>query len=120
MVCAGDTKLCAGNGQVDTCNGDSGGALLSDVIGVSEYIQYSTSQRWRTELVFLKFMEPRNRFQGMNSASLCSLEGRYDNPIPTRYLAPIDCLKIPTLVENLSPPPTTLSIHNFNLVIHSL
>ncbi len=43
-------------------------------------------------------MEPRNRFQGMNSVSLCSLAGRYDNPIPTRFLAPIDCLKIPSLV----------------------
>ncbi len=38
-------------------------------------------------------MEPRNRFQGMNSASLYSLAGWYDNPIPTRFLAPIDCLK---------------------------
>ncbi len=26
---------------------------------------------------------------------LCSLVGRYDNPIPTRFLAPINCLKIP-------------------------
>jgi hypothetical protein len=43
-------------------------------------------------------MEPRNRFQGMNSVSLCSLAGRYDNPIPTRFLAPIDCLTIPSLV----------------------
>ncbi len=43
---------------------------------------------------FLTFMEPRNRFQGMNSASLFSLADRYDNPIPTRFLAPIDCLKI--------------------------
>jgi hypothetical protein len=42
-----------------------------------------------------KRMEPRNRFQGMNSASLCSQAGRYDNPIPTRCLAPIDFLKIP-------------------------
>ncbi len=33
----------------------------------------------------------------MNSASLCSPAGRYDNPIPTRCLAPIDCLKIPAL-----------------------
>jgi hypothetical protein len=33
----------------------------------------------------------------MNSASLCSLAGRYDNPIFTRFLAPIDCLKIPAL-----------------------
>ncbi len=40
-------------------------------------------------------MGPRNRFQGMNSASLCSLAGRYDNPIPLRFLAPIECLKIP-------------------------
>ncbi len=44
-------------------------------------------------------MEPRNRFQGMNSASLCFLAaaGEYDNPIPTRFLAHIDCLKIPAL-----------------------
>jgi hypothetical protein len=42
-------------------------------------------------------MEPRNRFQGMNSASLCSLAGRYDNPMPTQFLVPIDCLKIPSL-----------------------
>ncbi len=44
-------------------------------------------------------MEPRNRFQGMNSASLFSLAGRYDNPIPTRCLAPIDFLKIPVNEE---------------------
>jgi hypothetical protein len=31
----------------------------------------------------------------MNSASLCCLAGRYDNPFPTRCLAPIDYLKIP-------------------------
>jgi hypothetical protein len=31
----------------------------------------------------------------MNSASPCSPAGRYDNPIPTRFLAPIDYLKIP-------------------------
>jgi hypothetical protein len=48
-------------------------------------------------------MEPRIRFQGMNSASLCSLAGRYDNPIPTRLLAPKDCLKIPA--QNTRPPP---------------
>jgi hypothetical protein len=33
----------------------------------------------------------------MNSSSLCSLAGRYDNPIPPRFLAPIDSLKIPAL-----------------------
>jgi hypothetical protein len=43
-------------------------------------------------------MEPRNRFQGMNSASLCSLAGRYDNPIPPRFIAPIDSSKIPAQI----------------------
>ncbi len=42
-------------------------------------------------------MEPRNRCQGIISASLCSLAGRYDNPIPPWFLAPIDFLKIPAL-----------------------
>ncbi len=32
-------------------------------------------------------------------ASLCSLAGQYDNPIPTRFLAHIDCSKIPALVQ---------------------
>ncbi len=40
-------------------------------------------------------MEPRNRCQGINYASLCCLAGRYDNPILPRFLAPIDCLTIP-------------------------
>jgi hypothetical protein len=36
----------------------------------------------------------RNRFQGINSASICSLAGRrYDIHIPTRFLAPIDWWK---------------------------
>ncbi len=42
-------------------------------------------------------MGPENRFQGMNSTSLWSRAGRYDNPIPPRFLAPIDSLKIPAL-----------------------
>ncbi len=46
-------------------------------------------------------MEPRNQFQGMTSASLCSLAGRYDNRLPPRFLAPIDSLKIPALVKQL-------------------
>ncbi len=32
-----------------------------------------------------------------DSASLCSLAGRYNKPIPIRFLAPIDFLKIPSL-----------------------
>ncbi len=46
-------------------------------------------------------MEPRSRFQAMNSSSLRNLAGRYYNPIPTRFLAPIDCLKIPALRHHL-------------------
>jgi hypothetical protein len=44
--------------------------------------------------VFLNVYGAQESIQGMNSASLCSLAGRYDNPIPTRLLAPIFCLKI--------------------------
>jgi hypothetical protein len=42
-------------------------------------------------------MEPRDQFQGMNSASLSVQAGLYDNPIPTWFLAPTDLLKIPAL-----------------------
>jgi hypothetical protein len=48
---------------------------------------------------FLTFKELGNPFQGINSAKLCSLAGRYDNPIPSRFLASIDCLKILALVS---------------------
>jgi hypothetical protein len=28
------------------------------------------------------------------------MAGPYDNPVPTRFLAPIDCLKIPALISD--------------------
>jgi hypothetical protein len=43
-------------------------------------------------------MELRNRFHGIDSSSLCSQAGRYDNPIPTRFIATIEYLKIPALL----------------------
>ncbi len=49
-------------------------------------------------------MEPRNRCQGINSASLYSLAGRYDNPVPSRCLAPMEFLKIPARYNNPIPP----------------
>jgi hypothetical protein len=42
---------------------------------------------------FKLLMSARNRFQGIDSASLCSLAGHYDNHIPTRFLAPKVVLK---------------------------
>ncbi len=48
-------------------------------------------------LIYLNFKEPRNRFLGLNSASICSPAGRYDNPIPTQFIALIECLKIPAV-----------------------
>jgi hypothetical protein len=53
----------------------------------------------RIRICILLFREPGNRFQGINSARICILAGRYDNPISTRFLAPIDCLKIPAQVK---------------------
>ncbi len=51
--------------------------------------------------IFTSFFiqRPMNRFLGIDSANLCSLAGQYDNPIPTQFLAPIDCSKIPALVK---------------------
>ncbi len=40
---------------------------------------------WGLKMIF------RNRFQEINSARYSLLAGRYHNPIPTRFLAPIDC-----------------------------
>jgi hypothetical protein len=62
--------------------------MMHDLISIKSTKKY-------TEPEFLTFKEPKNRFQGTNSARLSSLAGRYDNPIPTRFLALIDCLKIP-------------------------
>ena len=42
----------------------------------------------------------------MNSASLNSLAGRYDNPLPPRFLAPKDSLKIPALLVFLLLTPS--------------
>jgi len=50
-----------------------------------------------SEPEFLNYKVPKNSFQGINSARPGSLACRYDNPIPTRLLVPIDCFKIPAL-----------------------
>ncbi len=39
------------------------------------------------------------RSPGIDSVSLCRQAGRYDNPVSTRFLAPIDCSKIPALFK---------------------
>ncbi len=41
-------------------------------------------------------MAPRNRFQGMNSSSLCSLAGRYDNPYSSSVPSPHRLFKNPS------------------------
>ncbi len=46
---------------------------------------------------FQTFSEARNRYVGIDSASIFSLSGRFDNPIPARFLTPIECSKIPAL-----------------------
>jgi hypothetical protein len=56
-----------------------------------------TKTNFEAEPEFLNSEAQENRFQGTKSASLCSLAGRHGNPIPARFLAPIDCLKIPAL-----------------------
>jgi hypothetical protein len=53
------------------------------------------SSFYTAEAVILNFYGAQKLIQGIDSASLCSLAGRYENPIPTWFLAPLDCSKIP-------------------------
>ncbi len=64
--------------------------------------------------------EPRNRFHGMNSASLCNLAGWYDNPILTRFLAPIDCLKFQLWLAGPSLPFLPLEFALLKVIIFAL
>jgi hypothetical protein len=75
---------------------------------------------WLTEPVLLNVygapeLIPRNEFR----QPICSLEGRYDNPIPPRFLAPIDFLKIPALECKATLAYTFLiRIHRWRFVSH--
>ncbi len=53
-----------------------------------------------TEPEFSNFHETQESILRDQFRQPCSLAGRYDNPIPTRFLAPIDCLKIPAQFYN--------------------
>jgi hypothetical protein len=84
-----------------------GRSALHSVSVSFHFFEDATTARWKNLHLsqnFLTLKEPKNRFQGTNSARLCSLAGRYDNPIPTRFLAPIDCLKIPALNASHNNP----------------
>ncbi len=50
--------------------------------------------------IFKPLRSPGIDSKEIDTASLCSLAGLYDNPIPTRFLAPSDCTKIPALVNS--------------------
>jgi hypothetical protein len=68
------------------------------------------------------------RSPGIESDCLCtycSLAGRYDNPIPTRFLAPIDCSKLVALwygyiSTNTQAGPTVWNRHDDYLVLVGL
>ncbi len=47
--------------------------------------------------IFKRLWSPGIDFKEWIPPVYSSLAGRYDNPIPTRFLAPIYCLKIPVL-----------------------
>ncbi len=71
----------------------------------------------RPELVFLNIYGaqesmPRHQFR---QPMYCSLAGRYDNPIPTRCLAPIDFLKIP--VPEIIDPVFTKTSQNARFLL---
>jgi hypothetical protein len=59
---------------------------------------FTSYLRLYSEGIFLNFEGAWELIlKSRNFARLCRLAGRYDNPIPSRFLAPIDCSKIPAL-----------------------
>jgi hypothetical protein len=54
---------------------------------------------------------------GIDATSLCSLAGRYDNLITTRFLASIDCLKIPAQLFD-TPYPAVSGFHSVPSSLH--
>jgi hypothetical protein len=56
---------------------------------------------WPAWLHSLAELVPWNRFLGyIKVKKIRALAGQYDNPIPTRFLALIDCSEIPALTVN--------------------
>jgi hypothetical protein len=53
------------------------------------------TQCWNFRKIYMGARNPVGNELTYLPASQCSLVGRYDNPSPTRFLAPIDCYKIP-------------------------
>jgi hypothetical protein len=60
---------------------------------------------WRagtTYRVVVPVRQAGNRFLGsFKGLQIRALVGQYDNPIPARFLAPMDCSKIPALTSSL-------------------
>ncbi len=60
-----------------------------------------------TETVFLNFYKSLKIWSaGIDAANLCGLAGRCDNPIPTRFLAPMDCSTVPAQYMYMIEAPT--------------
>ncbi len=78
---------------------------VSDKIVGSGSATGSISQRYGYKMSWIRntaFKEPWDRFQGIDFAILCRLADGYNSPIPTRFLAPVDCSKIPALYLAIS------------------
>jgi hypothetical protein len=52
---------------------------------------------YSTEPELLNFLEAQKSFPRNQFSQLMCLAGWYENPVPTRFLAPIDLLKISAL-----------------------
>jgi hypothetical protein len=54
----------------------------------------------------------------IDSASLCSLAARYDNPIPSRFLAPELVLKFQHLWTNTKMLPLEINVRKIHAPVH--
>ncbi len=83
--------------------------MCNSIVG---HLGYSTIQSRTRNFKHLRSpnIVPRDKIP------LCSQAGRYDNPIPTRFLALIDCLKIPAQMSRPEVSYLSLSVYSKNPV----
>ncbi len=76
--------------------------ILKQSMGARNRVGIGLLYRPARARIFKLLRSPRIDSKEPILPGLCSLAGRYDNPIPTRFLVPIDCLKFQHWLNRLA------------------
>ncbi len=88
--------------------------ILEHSVGARNRVGIVLSYRPASDGIFKLLRSPGINFkESILLVYVCSLAGRYDNPIPIRFLAPIDSSKIPSLATLAGEIDSFVSIPGF-------